>query len=187
MTPQRNSIQNLQTLYTLVVGLGLGYAVLEIVDVKLTPIPLNMSLVPFFLAYMVTLVPFYHGALRHLDATYIEQEGREVRSGALMVDFLLLFIEGCLFIALAALLSDARFFSWGLVALLSVDVVWGFGAHIAFTPSKAEKKETAWAVINLVTVIVLVGVLVFAEEAIEESARIERTLSVIVPLLALLS
>ncbi len=120
-------------------------------DASRAPIPLKVGLLPLFFSYLLTLIPFYHGALRHLDVTYVEKAGREVRSGALLADFLVLFLESCLLFSLAVLLPAPQLYAWGLAALLVVDTGWGFLAHIAFSQSGEHKAELRWALINLLT------------------------------------
>lgn len=152
---QKNSVRNLENLYSIVVGLGLSLAIVNLIDSTRAPIPVKAELVPFFLAFLVTLIPFYHGALRHLDITYVEKGGKHVRSGALLADFAVLFIESCLLLALALLLPTPQFFAWGLAVLLAVDTIWAFSAHLAFSPDVKPKAETRWALLNLITTAVL--------------------------------
>src|SRR4051794_37746654 len=102
-TSQSRSVQNLENLYSVVIGAGLSFGIVTLVDPSKAPVPLRFELLPYFVSYLVTLIPFYHGALRHLDVVYIEGK-RPVRSGALLLDFLGLFLESCLFLALAVLL-----------------------------------------------------------------------------------
>ena len=83
-----------------------------------------------------------------------------MRSGALLADFVGLFIEGCVLLALAVLLATPQFFSWCWVTLLAIDVVWGFAAHLAFSQDVKPKAELSWAWINLITIAVLVPYLV---------------------------
>lgn len=158
-----NSVRNLENLYTVVVGLGLSLAIYNFIDTTQKPVPVKLESVPFFLAFLVTLIPFYHGALRHLDITYVERGGRQVRSGALLADFIILFIESCLFLGLAVLLSTPQFFAWGLVILLTVDAIWGFAAHIGFSQEVKPKAEVRWAFINFIATVVLVVYLVMSD------------------------
>ncbi|PKP58792.1 MAG: hypothetical protein CVT89_02260 [Candidatus Altiarchaeales archaeon HGW-Altiarchaeales-2] len=108
---QANSVRNLENLYSVVVGLGLSIAILNLIDTTRGAVPIKLELVPFFLAFLVTIIPFYHGALRHLDTTYIEKGGKQIRTGALLFDFSILFIESCFFIGLAVLLPTPQFFA----------------------------------------------------------------------------
>jgi len=151
-TPQARSVQSLQNLYSVVIGLALTAAILNVVDSTKGPVPLKLDVLPYFGSYLATLIPFYHGALRHLDATYLEGEGQETRSGALMGDFLVLFLESCFFFALAVLLVAPKLYAWGLIALLTLDTIWAFLAYVAFAKAHTEIK---WASINLVTIILL--------------------------------
>ena len=155
-TPQTRSVQNLENLYSVVIGAGLSLAIFVVVDSGRSPVPLKLELLPYFLSYLVTLIPFYHGALRHLDSVYIENSG-PVRSGALLLDFLGLFAESCVFLALAVLLPAPQVFACGVVVLLLVDIIWGLLAHIAVSKQRA---EVTWAYINIITAVVLTLVLV---------------------------
>lgn len=160
--PERR-LRHLQMLYTVVAGLALTVAVTALID-KEQQVPIRSSLLPYFVAYLFTLVPFYHGALRHLDATYIEDNETDVRPGALMVDWSLLFIESCILLAIASLLQNSEAFSYSLVCLFVFDMVWGFGAHLAFSPKSVKlRPEVRWAIINLFTAGALVAVLVFLD------------------------
>jgi len=165
--PRENSVKNLQTLYSIVIGLGL---VQSIQTVVVDPVgKFDIALIPYFLSYLFLLVPFYHGALRHLDRTYVEAPSKRVRSGALMADFLLLFIEAVVFLTLSMLLNRNQQFAWLLVALLLLDSLWGFLAHLAFSdnnretsPGKGWAPEGKWAAINVITATIVVLFIIFS-------------------------
>lgn len=152
---QKNSVRNLQNLYSIVVALGLSLSIYSLIDTSLEGVPFKLELLPFFASFLVTLIPFYHGALRHLDATYVEHDGIKVRKGALLADFALLFIESCILLGLAVLLPTPQFFAWGLVALLALDTIWGFLVRLVFSQDVKPKPELRWALINLITLLVL--------------------------------
>ena len=139
----------------------------SLVAVDRGPVPIHTSLLPYLGAFLFTLVPFYHGALRHLDATYVERRGAHVRAGALLADFVILFLEGCVFLTLSLLLPYPLYFIWTLAALLLLDSAWGFMAHLAFTQHPYTgnshgrwKPESRWAILNAVTVAALAVYLV---------------------------
>lgn len=150
-----NSVRNLEHLYTTVVALALSLAIYNLIDTTRATVPLKLELLPFFAAFLITLIPFYHGALRHLDITYIEKGGKQVRKGALLIDFSALFIESCIFIVLAVLLLKPLFFVWGLVALLVFDIIWAFIAYLGFSQDVQPKAELRWVLINLIAVVIL--------------------------------
>ena len=161
---QENSVKHLEGLYSIVVGIGLSIAIYNLVNTTGGNVSLKIELLPFFGAFLVTLIPFYHGALRHLDITYIEQGGKHVHRFALLVDFLALFIESCLLLALAFLIVKPSSFSWGLVVLLGFDTLWAIIAHLGFSqdsPKAKLKPELRWGVINFITTIILISYLVF--------------------------
>jgi hypothetical protein len=152
---QKNSVRNLEYLYSTVVGLGLSLAIYNLIDTTREAVPFKLELLPFFFTLLITLIPFYHGALRHLDVTYVEEGGKQVRKFALLIDFSALFIESCLLLALAVLMVKPPFFAWGLVALLAFDTIWAFSAHLGFSQDVKPKAELRWTIINLITVIIL--------------------------------
>ena len=156
---QTNSVRSLERLYSTVVGLALSLALLRVIAVERDAGPIRWDLLPLFFAYLVTLIPFYHGALRHLDSTYVEHGGREVRPGALLLDFVMLFLESCLLFTMAALLPSARLFSIALLALLSFDAVWGFVAWTGLSQRASGGAELRWSAINAVAAAALFAVL----------------------------
>lgn len=141
-----SSMRHLQTLYTVVVGIALTVALEDITRTDGGQVPLIKSLDPVLLliALIVTMLPFYHGALRHLDVTYIERDARNLRSFALLADFVVLFVEGCLFLLIARQLGNPQWFALGLAALLAVDIAWGVVAHFEFTQPALDKPEWKW-------------------------------------------
>jgi len=180
---QKNSVRNLQYLYTTVIGLGLSLAIYNLIDTTRVYIPLKLEFLPFFFTFLITLIPFYHGALRHLDITYIEQGGKQVRNGALMIDFLALFIEGCLLLILALIVVKPMFFVWGLVVLLAFDTLWAFTAYLGFSQDLKLKAEPRWAIINFITAIGLSILLIFVPPCLD---ILDSKLVVLIPLVALI-
>ena len=155
------SLHHLQGLYTVVVGLALVSAITHLID-QSQPVPIRFSALPYFAVFLITLVPFYHGALRHLDITYHEDPDKATRPGALLADWSLLFIESCLLLALSILIARPEPFVYALVALLFFDVFWAFAAHLAFSAKSREyHAERKWAIINVVTSVLLVLVAVY--------------------------
>ena len=158
----QNSVRHLQGLYSMVVALALTIATTEFIDVGAGTIPVNLRLFPIFLSFLVILLPFYHGALRHLDISYIEHGCRAERKGALLGDFVFLFVEGCLFVTLALLIPKSNHFAWALLSLLTLDIIWGLLAHFAFSHEGNIKTQLKWAAINSIAAMVLTIYLILA-------------------------
>jgi len=122
---RHNSVTALSELYTVVIGVALSIAIANSLDASAHPVPLKLMTIINVFTFIVLIIPFYHGAVRHLFATYVEQGGSEtIKNGALLADFFLLFFEGCLFVLMASVLNDTVAFGWVLVALLMLDSVW---------------------------------------------------------------
>jgi len=168
---RKNSVTQLSELYNVVIGIALSIAVYNTIDHEAVPVPLHLEYVTNFATILVLIVPFYHGAVRHLFATYVEDGGStRITNGALLLDFFLLFMEGCLFVMIASLIENTLFMAWLIVSLLILDSVWGFLAKLAFTGAKAQNAEQIWSAINFVTAILLILILIFASHVFEATA-----------------
>lgn len=159
---RENSVKQLSELYNVVTGVALVLAITNIVDPSAAFIPVRTETVLNFLSFLVVIIPFHQGAVRHLYATYVEAGGSSrIKQGALAFDFVILFSEACLFVALAAVLVKTALFAVVLIALLTIDCIWGFLATLAFTGATAQAAERKWSVINLVAAAVLVVLYIF--------------------------
>lgn len=144
-------VRNFEQLYSVAIVLALGRAIENIVrDANAPGRILGPGSLPAFVALFVTLVPFYHGAMRHLDRTYVQEGGKNVRTGTLLADFLLLFVEGTIFFVVAELLPNARAAAWGIVVLLLLDAVWGIAVFAVFYRRRQWRAEMRWVALNLV-------------------------------------
>src|SRR5262249_25322391 len=164
---RQNSVKQLAELYNVIIGVALTLSIVNSVDDKAGElIPLKLDQIINVATFVIILVPFYHGAVRHLFATYVEHGGSShIRNEALLADFFLLFLEGCIFVLLASVLGATEKFAIVLVLLLLLDSVWGFLAWLAFTDAKAKYPEPTWALINFVTA-ALIGLLLTFDESV---------------------
>ena len=150
---KENSVRNLINLYTVVMGVALSNSITKLIDSQTGLQSVTASSVMLFVGFVVTLLPFYHGALRHIDDAYIENTNPQIKDGALIVDFLLLLLHGMAFVVLSVLITVPNHFAWALISLLIVDVVWGIFVHFG-SSSKSNIAEWKWTIINFCFVIV---------------------------------
>jgi hypothetical protein len=121
---QQSSVRHLQTLYTLVAGLALTEAVTALADEVDVGYPSARTL-SMMTAFLATLIPFFHGALRHLDDIYIvSRPPGAMHRFALLSDFVLLFLESAILLGMARRLEDPIVFLGFLIALLLLDIIW---------------------------------------------------------------
>jgi hypothetical protein len=163
-----NSVKSLVNLYTVVIGVALSAAVVGVIDVSagLESATLVSSLL--FIAFVATLFPFFHGALRHLDDAYIENDNEHIKEGALVIDFVLLFLHALAFVVLSLLIKKPAHFAWVLAALLTIDVVWGVFAHFASSTKGSLTAESKWTIINFIFVGFVVSFLVIRGISLNE-------------------
>jgi hypothetical protein len=140
----------LQRLYAFVVSLAITAPLYRLVDGWLSDDaskhPESASWLMFG-SLIVTIVPFFHGANRHFDATYVTGE-HQAKSGALMIDFIMLFFEGLLLFVAAMSVGKAAHFYTLLSGLLVYDAVWVGFTRLFVTD--AAQKYWPWALVNLI-------------------------------------
>jgi len=148
------SVDNLQTLYTVVVALALAQAIKSLLNVageegRLT---INVEQIPTFAALLFTLIPFHHGASRYLDEAYIptRPQGRPLTG---LVHFFLFFIEALALYVMALLTPRPKLFFFALAGLLGIDLVWLVFVYFSARPSF--QKVRCWFWLNLPTVIIV--------------------------------
>lgn len=143
-----NSVKSLVNLYTVVIGAALSIAVAGAIDIDKGLESLTTSSMVLFIAFVVTLFPFFHGALRHLDDAYIENDNDHIKTGALIIDFSLLFLHALTFLVLSQLLKKPADFAWLLIGLLAIDVIWGIFAYFGSSSRGKLSPEIRWSIIN---------------------------------------
>jgi hypothetical protein len=114
---------------------------------------------PAFVAFLFTLVPFWHGMNRHLDRCYLEKTG-VVAQGALLFDFTVFFLEASLLFAAGWSLRTGIETFYFLGALLLTDMVWGYISHLIHFPRK-KSHVLKWSIINVVAGALAFGVVEF--------------------------
>jgi hypothetical protein len=151
---KENSVKSLTELYTVVIGVALSLAVASLIKQEVGLASITAPSAFLFFAFVVTLFPFYHGALRHLDDAYVENKSDHIKDGALIFDFLLLFFHGLVFVVLSQLISKPIDFACAITGLLLVDVVWGAFAYFASSSKNDFAAEGKWTIINLIFVLI---------------------------------
>jgi hypothetical protein len=168
---KENSIRNLINLYTVVMGVALSLGITNVIDPLRGLHSVTITSFMLFSAFLVTLVPFYHGALRHLDDVYIENENDHIRDLAFVLDFMLLLLHGIAFVILSLLIQVPNHFAWALIGLLLIDVIWGVFVHFASSTKDNYIAEWKWSVINLIFILLsawyLIGNDIFLEDIVE--------------------
>ncbi len=142
------SVDTLKELYTVAVGVALVMGVERLATESVGSSVFTSERFLLFLVLFVTLIPFYHGAFRHMDEVYIFAEPPDKRPGAgvLLADYLLLMCEAGLLVWLAIRISDPVTFRNGFLLLLSVDVTW---AIVTWRFTSEKKGALKWGLLNL--------------------------------------
>lgn len=183
MLPKReNAVRSLTSLYTIVIGVALSLAIFQLFGEEGGLRFIEAHSVFLFLSLVVTLIPFYHGALRHIDDVYIENANKHIQDGALVVDVLLLFFHGLVFVVLALLIDYPNQFVWVFMVLIGVDVAWGLFAHFGASTKSTEAAEGKWLFLNLL--FVLIGIATLVVLGVDIFSIEDESLKIALPLFA---
>ena len=151
---QKRSVDNLQRLYAIVVSLAMAEVLTHVFN-RHTAVSIFEAAV-----FLSIVVPFYHGAHRYLDDTYVLGL-RSAKSFALILDFWGLFIEALL-LFLLALLVESEWFFIILLVLLLWDTCWVGLTQLtaASTPLSNEVYKKPfhyawWAILNGITIVLV--------------------------------
>jgi hypothetical protein len=155
---KERSVDSLQKIYAVVVALAIAQAIQSLLKDPVSGTLLRLSQVlvalPAFVAFLVTLVPFWHGMNRHLDRCYLEKKSAVVQC-ALLMDFPTFLVEASLLFAAGWSLRSGIYSFVALGGLLLVDMLWGFISHqIHFPGQKSHVRR--WSAVNLVALAVAI-------------------------------
>jgi hypothetical protein len=151
----RETVRVLSYLYSVVVALAVTTAVKALVSPDGVRNPFSLPLIDLsmFCAFLVTLLPFYHGALMFLIRTY--RVGFKTRKrGELLIDFVILLIEAIILYAMAASLFDFFGFVAWLAFLVFLDAVWVFFVYFK-SPKGSSEAPLTWGLLNVCMVVFL--------------------------------
>jgi len=102
------SVNHLQILFSIVFGISITTLLSKITTIINDIGYKNMKIyIPYLLmglSYFILVIPFYHGANRYMDQTYILNNDKNEKRFSLMIDFFFLFFEGVIFLILSLLI-----------------------------------------------------------------------------------
>ncbi len=151
------SVDSLETIYAVVVAFAVTKAIEGVLlsgntaDIDLS---LLLTHLPELIAFVVTIVPFYHGMHRHLNRVYVERGVSKTHQGYLLLDFFVFFVESCLLLVFAASLSLGVDSFKPLIILLILDSLWAIIAH-GIHYDEWKNSPWKWAAINTVSIAVM--------------------------------
>ncbi len=160
------SVDSIQRIYAVVIALAISQAIQSLLKDPNGSADFSVVLsshgLPAFAAFLVTLVPFWHGMNRHLDRCYLEKTGTVVQ-GALLLDFVMFFVEAIfLFAAGWSLKSGIDTFSY-LGYLLCIDMLWAITSHQIHFPNQ-ESHAKRWSFINIIAMTLAIFLVAFPFE-----------------------
>ena len=166
------SVDHLQRVYAFVVSLTFAESLRRTLLTANQTVDLRWSNKWIMsLSLVVTIIPFYHGANRYLDATYVTGERSYKYQYSLMIDFLFLFLQALLMFGLAVLITgettqvsvNDRWFFGGLAVLLAIDVIWILITRFTTRDSRDEaRKFRRWALVNIIAIAAISVLIYFA-------------------------
>jgi len=94
---KERSVDSLQQIYAVVIALAIAQAIQSLLKdpvsgAVLARIQILVGL-PAFVAFLVTLVPFWHGMNRHLDRCYLEKKSAVVQGALVAIVIAILIVD----------------------------------------------------------------------------------------------
>lgn len=148
------SVNTIQSIYAVVIALAISEAAQSFLTDAHGKVILRVTWplagLSALIAFLVTLVPFWHGMNRHLDRCYLEKKG-SIRRWAIPIDFFVFIVEAVLLFAAGLSLKSGIDTFIYLGVLLSFDMIWAGASHrIHFRGHKSHAYW--WSLINVVTI-----------------------------------
>ena len=165
--PIISTISSLKEIVTIVTGLTITNAILQLMTTTSTATASGLGTISFqtlllFILLVMNVIRFYHGNMRHLDTTYTAEWGKG-SSGDLKlsggrktaIDFFVIFSQSLVFAFISFLLRVPLDFFALFVALLVADVVWFLGVYQFTSDRKAFDHQKQWTLNNTISVFAL--------------------------------
>ncbi|MHB9030184.1 MAG: hypothetical protein ACYC9O_15565 [Candidatus Latescibacterota bacterium] len=153
----KSSVESLETIYAVVVGLAVTKAIEGILFGSST-IHANydqlLKHLPEMTAFFFTIAPFFHGMHRHLNIAYLERSNQKAKQGFLLLDFFVFFLESFILLVFASSLSLGIAAFKPLIILLIIDSIWAVLAHFIHY-HEWRNSPWKWAAINVATIIIM--------------------------------
>lgn len=155
----RRSMGSWERLHAVIIGLALTSG-LKIFADAWESLPgfsfLDSSEFLLLVALAATLIPFFHGAQRHLEVVHIESPTHD-RPGLLMFDFVMLFLIGAVFVVLGFTVHDPVRFLHVLIVLMIVDLVWAIATFLSQRKSEPATNPAllSWMVLDVVSILAI--------------------------------
>lgn len=130
------TVDALQRVYAMVIALALITAVtllIEVIGVIKSSKGAQAEFVPtalMFIAFLSTLVSFYHGMNRHLDDTFVIGDQTSPHRLPLLVDIFVFLVEAGLLVVMANTINSPKTFLYAWSVLLAIDIVWGLFVYL---------------------------------------------------------
>jgi len=153
---RENSVNNLQRIYTVVISLAIAESLRRLfADFATSSVLPDLISVIAVTSLLITIIPFYHGANRYLDARYVEAK-HHGPSWSLMLDFVVIFVEGLIFFILSLLIHNRAFFFTLLSILFIIDTLWvGLASSQVDNDSDKKPSYLPWAILNFTAAIII--------------------------------
>lgn len=152
------TVDTLQRFYAIVIGLALTTGVkvlIESIGIVSGDVAQNTALnttkptvIFVFMAFLFTIIVFYHGMNRHLDETYILGKEPDQRRLPMLIDIFVFVFESGLLFVMASTINKPRTFLIFWSALLMLDIVW------TFTVCLIQRRKPIWIWNNLVFLVI---------------------------------
>lgn len=169
----KNSHDAIRLFYTILLTVGVSQAVLEFINVEEGGRSVFELLSPellVLLLYLMVMIRFFLGGVRHLDFVYLEEseEGNILKGleqpGYRFADFLLLTSDALILIYVGTSIGSYFQFITAMTVLLLIDAIWSLAINSIYdleTLYPSSSPEAFWGKNNSIHAVLLLVILLF--------------------------
>lgn len=168
-----STTSSLKSIIVIVAGLAITNAIVTVLSKNglQTISNLDLDSISLFTIFLMNVIRFHHGNVRHLDTTYKEELGKVNithkpvgSSGKTALDFFVIFIQSILFAWMSFLLKVPTEFFGLFTLVLLIDILWYLTVHGMAKDKESFQHQKRWTINNIVSLLLLIALFLKADK-----------------------
>lgn len=161
-----STTSSLKSIIVIIAGLAITNAIITVLSKSGMQSIANLSIDSIFLfvIFLLNVIRFHHGNIRHLDTTYKKDLGKAHvthkpvgSSGKTALDFFVILIQSVIFAWMSFLLKIPLEFFGLFAVVIAIDILWYLAIHGMVTDKKSFSHQKKWTINNVVSLFFLIA------------------------------
>jgi hypothetical protein len=168
-----STTSSLKGIIVIVAGLAITNSIITVLSKNglHTISNLDFNSILLFSIFLINVIRFHHGNVRHLDTTYKEELGKANithkpvgSSGKTALDFFVIFIQSILFAWMSFLLKEPTEFFGLFTLVLLIDILWYLTVHGMAKDKESFQHQKRWTINNVLSLLLLFVIFLIADK-----------------------